>query len=145
MKRVRYILFYILFPLLLGFICYLFLRPEAFVVKMLFLYTGIWVSLTPEVVYNNLLLRFINNHFADFLWAFSMAHAMFAYGCFIKWGKWLLLIICVGTGIAMECLLGTFDIFDILMQWLAIGIVFYKYNTIKETWRKEDGREHKSE
>jgi len=136
MKRTSYVVLNVLFPLIVGFFCYLLLRPEAFVTKMLFHYTGIWISLNSEVVYSNFILRVLNNHFADFLWAFSMAHILFAYGCFIKWNKGILLVICVLTGITMEFILGTFDIFDILVQWIAISIVYLKYNSIMRKWRR---------
>lgn len=140
MKMIWYIFLNVLFPLFIGLLCYMFLRPEAFIPKMVFFYTGLWVSLPSETVYGNLILRFLNNHFADFLWAYAMSHLIFAYGCYIEWNKKLLLMLCVGTGIIMECLMGTFDFVDIFMQWLAISIAYYKYKSINEMWRKKYGK-----
>lgn len=133
MKKIWYITVNVGLPLFVGLLCYLLLRPDAFVAKIFYRCTG---KINQFSINNNLFLIVIDNHLADFLWALSMSHMLFAYGCYIEWDKRTLTVTCMFTCVMMEILIGVFDPLDILVEWIAVILVFYKYNSIKNIWRR---------
>ena len=46
---------------------------------------------------------------------------------------------CIVIGILMECILGTFDVVDIIVQWVAIYIATSQYEKVKNQGGRKNG------
>lgn len=140
MTRKKYIALFCVLPIIIGGLSYILLRPESYITKILYFYTGVWVCIPPNVRDAVLLLRILNNHFADLMWALSMSFSLLAYCSRYHYKKLTCICLCIVVGILMEFILGTFDVVDILVQWVAIGIAASQYEKVRIRGGRENGK-----
>lgn len=124
--RIRY-LFYglnIAIPLLLGLYIYLALRADTYI--SIIINGFLSLPILPPSIFPRVILAFLRNYASDMLWAYSLGYAvMFVLGYSRK--KLLLAaFLCVGFEVLLEFFQktglfhGTFDVFDILIEAVAI-------------------------
>lgn len=120
----------IMIPIIVGTMIYYVLSPEVIFVKQIdhFIGNGFHIS---SINTGNILFRFIRNHFLDMLWGYALIFGLFLVsGNNIADLKKIFLTAFLFSAV-MEILQmtpvarGTFDIFDILVEFLAeIAAVF---------------------
>ena len=135
----KYIALFCILPIIIGGLSYILLRPEAYLTKNLYYYCHIWICIPTDVRDSVLILRILNNHFADFMWAISMSFSFMAYCNRHYYQKKTCICMCIVIGILMECILGTFDVVDIIVQWVAIYIATSQYEKVKNQGGRKNG------
>lgn len=140
MTRKKYIALFCVLPIIIGGLSYVLLRPESYITKILYFYTGVWVCIPKNVRDLVLLLRILNNHFADFMWSISMSFSLMAYCSRYHYKRLTCICLCIVVGILMEFILEIFDVVDILVQWVTIGIATSQYEKVRIRGGRENGK-----
>ena len=120
----RFIILNIVLPIVVGGIIYYFLSPQVIFVKRI---DEIWEFPHRQaiVLVNRTFLRFIRNYLMDFLWAYALTFSIFYIWGNNAAGIKKTVVVAFLFSAVMELLQlmskinGTFDIFDIVMEFLA--------------------------
>lgn len=129
-KMKKFIIFInVLIPLVIGFVFYLFFRPNSYVS----LFARKLINITPVIVRPELnhhwLIMFLNNHMADFLWAYSFTFTIYLFLEIEQIKNHYL--ICISFVAIIELLQlvpflpGIFDIIDIIIEIIAVVIAIH--------------------
>lgn len=114
--------------LTLGLGYYLLRRPDAFLTRVVAAYLRIDVA-TPPGSGDGLLLRLIDGHLADFLWAYALTFSVNAATILLRQPLWRTFVMALAADCAMELfqgfglMSGTFDVWDIMFQIAATIVV----------------------
>ena len=124
-RRLTFYLVNILLPLILGLLLYRFLRPNAYISKIM---TGLFGTPEPHILLvpgNSFVYRFVNDHVCDMLWAYSLTSAL----SFVQEKDKNGIILSAGISFSLETLIeflqkfnmihGTFDSLDILFECIS--------------------------
>ena len=126
-KRNRIIAFYvmnIIFPVLIGGLIYILFRNDSYITLFLKSQLGISISVSGKLPL--WLESFVRNYLADILWVSSLTYAIALISRQPKVNYIFILCVCVSFEVLIEVLQlcemfhGTFDLFDILLEALAI-------------------------
>lgn len=140
LKRKNLLLFFnISFPLLIGLAIYVFCYQNTYINTTIENILGFSL---PYFYFDNAFHRFLTCWACDILWAYSLTFALFF--CFKNFNK-SLLIVCMLSGLfslVIELLQligiinGTFDIWDIIMEFIAILIAVIILKKEFSKWKK---------
>ena len=131
-----FIIINILLPILLGAGIYYLASPEVIFVKILDKFLGISFHFSGLNI-NNFLFKFIRNYFLDMLWGYSFAFAVYLVmdnntaklkkTFYIAFGFAAIMEILQITSIVK----GTFDIWDIFVEFLAVMTAVFIINKLQ--------------
>jgi hypothetical protein len=166
MRRIQFFLLAnILIPLFLGSFLYCLLSPEVILVKWADAYLGLRISLENAAALRAVFFfRFIRNHLMDMLWGYALVFALFFLSCrkpasceIKKYRKdeqlvnktvtsvlWKIFAISGIFSIMLEgCQLlpqvqGTFDLWDILLEFLAELLAVFMIKSYYVTFVEEE-------
>lgn len=136
LRSKHFIISNIIIPLLVGLFIYLTSRNRTVLYDM-FSYIGI--RLQP-INYP----QFLRNYGCDFLWAYSLYWGVYFWGLFGGWQSLAIVagIVVIPFALIMEFIQipksmpGTFDVFDIGIEVLAIGLAVIIANYRRQTYEK---------
>lgn len=146
MNRKMILAFNAICPILAGAVIYYLISPEVIFVKKIDAFMGDIVSIhiTPA---DHFLFKLVRNYFLDMLWGYAFVFALFLLmgNSTVKRGK--LLAISFSFSAVMEMIQiapsvhGTFDIWDIGVEFLAEVFAVFIINTIysREEFQNEKG------
>ena len=117
-KRICFLLFNAVFPLLIGFVFYLLFVPSAFVTKL------VCVLLNVDVLQTGIDLSgtFLTSYFADWLWAYALFIIVSAFLLTKPKDIFITMTICVLFEALIETaqltgwIDGTFDVIDVIVE-----------------------------
>ena len=133
-KKVRrFVFLHIVLPILVGGILYLFFCPDVFFVKKVDDILNI--SRNENVLKESVLGEMIRNYLFDIVWAYSLTNTLLIICGRDRKSKRIAIVIAALMSIGMEllqlmeCIGGTFDIVDVLVEIVAVFVAFlaYKY------------------
>ena len=146
-KRIYIYILNICIPLIIGFLFYLLFRPDIFLSKTIY---GIFnINHSPslyKLFIGNIIGRLLINYLCDFLWAYALSWALFYIKDLYNYSILRTLFYCVSADCIMEllqlidCISGTFDYYDIIVQIFATLIVLILYKNITNKGEGENGK-----
>ena len=135
-------------PLLIGIAVYIICRPGTIV-------AGICRKMIPmpdhilHISGMHWTVILLKNYICDMLWAYALTIFIIGYEGLFCQPIWRGCVVCLGFTAVLELLqllpfvAGTFDVFDILSEWLMVGlaawnyIVFYNRKTRREAYEEK--------
>lgn len=136
-------------PLIIGVFFYLLFRPNIFLSKTIYMILDINYSFALyDLIIGNIVGRILVNYLCDFLWAYSLSWALFYIKDLYNHSILKTMCYCIIADCLMEllqlidCIGGTFDYCDIIVQILATLVVLILYKSIlhKGEGEKENGK-----
>lgn len=141
MKQKKYIacaVLHALIPLCAGTGIYILVRPETYIAKVC-IAVNPWLGELRIRMGTDLFHMFLRNYACDMLWAYALTIALLRYGRLIGQKMWKSTLISGGFVVLLEALQqlalipGTFDVFDVVVEILAVfiavcvSVIFYKH------------------
>lgn len=137
-KRKIFILINTIVPILIGAAIYYVISPDVLFVQKIDEILGYGIHIN-RINYDLFFIRFIRNYFLDMLWGYALVFALFLI--VDNTAKiWIIFLIAISFSAVMEFLqltsfvYGTFDIFDIVAEFIAelMAVIIIKIITFKE-------------
>lgn len=126
----------IILPIVIGAIIYYLISPEVIFAKQIDDFAGGNFHIT-DLKMNNQIIRFIRNYFPDMLWGYALVFALFFALGNNAADIWKTFLIAFSFSTAIEILQitpiakGTFDVWDILVEFLAEVIAVFIINILR--------------
>lgn len=123
-KKIVFLILNVLVPILLGTIIYYLISPEVMFVQQIDKIFGYRVHING-INLNNVIIQFVRNYLLDMMWGYALVFALFFIIVNNTAELMKIFIIAFAFSAIMEFLQltsfvrGTFDIFDIIVEFLA--------------------------